>query len=85
MSKYLIKTTEVYRCDTEKEANLLIEAAKSAIEYEVTKSTVENRQSKAKGEIVDEWKRVTITKVFSEEKEPYGELFPIYTAEQEED
>ena len=47
MSKYLIKTTEVYRCDTEKEANLLIEAAKSAIEYEVTKSTVENRQSKA--------------------------------------
>ena len=85
MSKYLIKTTEIYRCDTEKEANDLIDKAKAATEYEVTKSTIENKQTKSKGEIIDEWKRVTVTKVFSEEKEPYGDLFPIYTAKQEED
>ena len=84
MSKYLIKTTEVYRCDSETEANNLVEEAKKAGEYEVTKSTIENRTLKLKGEIVDEWKRVTITKVFSEEKEPYGDLFPVYTNSKEE-
>ena len=84
MSKFLIKTTEVYRCDSEKEANTLVEKAKAATEYEVIKSTIENRQSKAKGEVVDEWKRVTITKSFSEEKEPYGNLFPVYMEEEED-
>lgn len=78
MSKYLIKTTEIYRCDSEFEANSLVEEAKKASEYEVIKSTIENRTSKAKGEIIDEWRRVTITKEFSEEKEPYGVLMPEY-------
>lgn len=78
MAKYLIKTTEVYRCDTELEANVLIKEAKESSQYEVVKSTIENRQTKAKGEIVDEWKRVTITKEFSEEKEPDGILMPAY-------
>ena len=84
MANYLIKTTEVYRCDSEAEANALIKEAKAAVEYEVTKSTIENRQAKQKGEIVDEWKRVTITKVFSEEKEPYGDLMPMYKEPVEE-
>ena len=84
MANYLIKTTEVYRCDSEQEANELIKKAKSAVEYEVTKSTIENRQAKAKGEIIDEWKRVTITKVFSDEKEPFGSLFPVYMKQEEE-
>ena len=85
MSKYLIKTTETYRADSEAEANELIEKAKTDPKYEVTKSTIENRTLKAKGEIVDEWKRVSITKVFSEEKEPYGELMPVYTNGEDED
>lgn len=76
--KYLIKTTEQYRCDTEQEALELISAAKQATEYEVTKYNNEIKTLKAKGEIVDEWRRVTITKVFSEEKEPYGSLMPEY-------
>lgn len=84
MANYLIKTTEVYRCDSEHEANLLIQEAKAANEYEVIKSTIENRQMKAKGEIVDEWKRVTITKEFSSEKEPFGDLMPVYMEPTEE-
>lgn len=78
MANYLIKTTEVYRCDTEAEAKELIEAAKKHPLYTVTKTTSENRSLKQKGEIVDEWRRVTITKTFAEEKDPYGEIFISY-------
>ena len=80
MAKYLIKTVETYRTDSEAEANDLVEKCKQDPRYEVIKSTIENRTMKLKGEIVDEWKRVSITKVFSEEKEPFGSLMPDYRA-----
>lgn len=78
MSNYLIKTTEVYRCDTEQEAKNLIEDAKQSSLYTVTKSSSEIRTLKQKGEIVDEWRRITITKAFAEEKEPYGQVYVSY-------
>lgn len=78
MANYLIKTTEVYRCDTEKEAKNLIEEAKRDSLYTVIKSSSEIRTTKQKGEIVDEWRRVTITKSFTEEKEPYGQVYVNY-------
>lgn len=78
MANYLIKTTEVYRCDTEAEAKNLIEEAKRDSLYTVTKSSSEIRTMKQKGEIVDEWRRVTITKSFTEEKEPYGQVYVSY-------
>ena len=78
MANYLIKTTEVYRCDSEKEAKELIEEAKQSSLYTVTKSSSEIRTLKQKGEIVDEWRRVTITKAFNEEKEPYGQVYVSY-------
>lgn len=78
MSNYLIKTTEVYRCDSEQEANELIKEAKMSHLYTVTKSSSEIRTTKAKGEIVDEWRRVTITKSFNDEKEPYGQVYISY-------
>lgn len=67
---YLIKTTEQYRCDTETEAKNLIEEAKQSGLYTVTKSSTEIKTVKQKGEIVDEWQRVIITKEFTSEKEP---------------
>ena len=39
MANYLIKTTEVYRCDSEAEAKNLIEEAKQNSLYTVTKSS----------------------------------------------
>lgn len=83
MSKFLIKTVETYRADTEEEAKELINSAKADHRYEVIKSMIETRTLKAKGEIVDEWKRVSITKSFSEEKEPYGNLMPVYDKKEE--
>ena len=81
---YLIKTTEVYRCESEKEANVLIQKAKANSDYTVTKNSSEIRTLKAKGEIVDEWRRVTITKEFTSEKEPDGNLMPMYDVPDEE-
>ena len=81
MSSYLIKVTEQYRCDREDEAKNLIEEAKRDKKYTVTKSSSEIKNTKLKGEIVDEWHRVTITKSFTSEKEPDVQIQPEYTEE----
>lgn len=83
MSSYLIKVTEQYRCDTEAEARNLIEKAKQDGSYMVTKSSSEIKTTKQKGEIVDEWRRVIITKEFTDEKEPVIQVVPEYTEEEE--
>lgn len=81
MSSYLIKVTEQYRCDTEAEARNLIEDAKQNSQYTVTKSSSEIKTLKQKGEIIDEWRRVMITKEFTSEREPTEQVTPIYTEE----
>lgn len=68
--KYLIKTVETYRVASEAEAKQLIESAKNEGGYTLSKYSSEYKCSKAKGEIVDEWYRVILTKDFCSEKEP---------------
>lgn len=79
MSSYLIKVTEQYRCDTEAEAVSLIEEAKKSNQYTVTKSSSEIKTVKQKGEVVDEYRRVLVTKEFTSEREPDSWLMPEYT------
>lgn len=67
---YLVKTVETHRVANEAEAKKLIEAAKADKTYTLSKYSSEYKCSKAKGEIVDEWYRVTLTKDFNTEKEP---------------
>jgi len=81
---HLIKTTEQYRCDTEAEAKAFIEQQKKSNLYEVAKYSSEVKQLKAKGEIVDEWMRVTIVKQFDSEKEPIGSIKNVSYEEDEE-
>lgn len=78
MSCYLIKVTEQYRCDTEAEAEVLINEAKENGQYTVVKSSSEIKTTKAKGEVVDEWRRVLITKEFTSEKEPTEQITIVY-------
>ena len=85
MSAYLIKTTQQYRCDTEAEAQNLINTAKKANEYIVTKSSSEIRTLKQKGEVVDEWRRVLITKEFTTEKEPSSQIVAKYVDSDEQE
>jgi predicted glycosyltransferase len=69
-SKYLIETTEVYRVNTESAATELIEAAKKDPQYVLKKYTSVKKEKKAKGEIIDEFYKVTLTKLFTDIKEP---------------
>lgn len=68
--KYLLKTVETYRVATEDEAKKLIEDAKKDRNFTLIKYLSEIREQKAKGEVIDSWYRVTLTKSFTDEKEP---------------
>ena len=72
MAKYLISVTETYRVDTEAEAAKIIEEAKVDGKYVLSKYSSVKKERKQKGEIIDEWYRLTLTKVFEDEKEPIG-------------
>ena len=78
MSKYLIQTIETYRADTESEAEQLITEAKESTDYELKKHNAEKKEVKQKGEIVDEYWKVGLTKIFTSEKEPTGTTSIIY-------
>ena len=67
---YLIETTEIYRVDSEDEAKELIEGAKCT--STVAKYSCIYKEKKAKGEVIDSWYRVSITKKWDDEKEPCG-------------
>ena len=74
---YLIRTTEVYRADDENEAKAVIEEAKrtsTVIKYNST-----YKCKKQKGEIVDEWYKVEITKEWTDEKEPDSSVKVTYS------
>lgn len=72
MSKYLLNTVETYRVNSEEEAKRLIEETKENTIGTMTKYSTTYKNAKAKGEIVDEWYRVTLTQVFNDEKNPDG-------------
>ena len=69
MSKYLVSTTETYRVDTENEATKAIEEAKQDSSYILGKYTSEHKERKSKGEVIDEYWKLTLTKLFNDIKE----------------
>ena len=79
--RYLIQTVETYRADSEVEAQAIITEAKAAGEYTLTKYASEKKEVKAKGEIIDEFYKVTLTKVFTDLKEPDTVASVIYEVE----
>ena len=79
---YLIKTVEQYRVGTETEAKKLIEDAKAEKGYTLSKYSSEYKCAKSKGEVVDEWFRVVLTKEFNVEKEPWCTVDISYDVEQ---
>ena len=69
---YLLKTQEVYRVPNEEAAKQLIETAKADGKGDIIKYNCEYRERKAKGEVIDTWYRVTLNRLFNDEKEPDG-------------
>ena len=68
--KDLIQTVETYRVDKEDEAKRMIEEAKSDNHFILKKYSSEYKEKKQKGEIIDTYYKVTLTKAFTDEKEP---------------
>lgn len=69
MSKYLVSTVETYRVDTETEATKVIEEAKQDNAYVLGKYTSEHKERKSKGEVIDEYWKLSLTKIFNDIKE----------------
>lgn len=67
--KYLVSTVETYRVETEVEAAALINEAKHSDTFTLAKYSSELKQKKSKGEVVEEWYRVTLAKEFNDEKD----------------
>ena len=68
--KYLISTVENYRVDSEEEVQELIEEAKADGKFALTKYTSTYKERKQKGEVIDSYWKVSLTKHFTDEKEP---------------
>lgn len=70
MNRYLCQVQEIYRTNSEAEAAALIEEAKADRRFTLMKSSTEYKTVKAKGEIIDEYYKVTLVKHFTDLKEP---------------
>ena len=70
MAKYLITTTETYRVDSEEQVEAILEEAKNDSNYTLVKYSSTYTERKAQGDVVDYWYRLTLTKAFTDEKEP---------------
>ena len=70
MSMFLINTCETYRVDMEAEAKQLIEEAKNDPSFTLMKYSSEYKEKVAKGEVVDSYFKVTLSKGFNSIKEP---------------
>lgn len=81
---YLITTTETYRVDSEPEVTKIIDEAKNSNKYELVKYSSTVKETKQKGEVIDSWFRLTLTKQFCSEKEPSGSTQVVYTRAGEE-
>ncbi len=76
--KYLLETTESYRVPSEEEAKELIESAKKGGNYILKKYSSQYKERKQKGEVIDDWYKVTLVKYFNEEKEPVTQVEVTY-------
>lgn len=74
MSKYLTKTTETYRLANENEVEQFIKELKSDPRFTIAKYSSTKKELKSKGEVIDEWIRFEVVKLFNDEREPDREV-----------
>lgn len=83
MANYLITAQEVYRVGNEKAVEELINSAKIDNRFTLLKYTREHKERKSKGEIIDDYYKVTLVKSFNDEKEPDTEVLVDFTVNPE--
>ena len=70
----LVKVVETYRLSNEKEVENFLKELKEDPTFEVSKYSSTKKEKKQKGEIVDEWIRFEVTKLFNEEQNPVDDI-----------
>lgn len=68
--RYLTKVVETYRLSSEKEVEEFLKELKSDHRFTVAKYSSTKKEKKSKGEVIDEWIRFEVTKLFNDEAEP---------------
>lgn len=68
--KYLVQVTETYRVDSEEQVMAMIDEAKKDNKFLLLKHTSQYKERKQKGEVIDSWYKVTLTKGFCDERDP---------------
>lgn len=64
MAAEISKITEEYIVDTEEEVKALIEKAKADTSFELIKYSSDKKEKKSKGEVIDTWYSLKLTKKF---------------------
>lgn len=64
MAAEIVKVTEEYIVDTEEEAKALIEKAKEDTSFELIKYSSDKKEKKSKGEVIDSWYSLKLTKKY---------------------
>ena len=68
--RYLISVVETYRLPNDEAVKKFLEELKQDPTFEVSKYSSVKKQTVSKGEVIDEWVRFSVTKLFNKEKEP---------------
>lgn len=68
--RYLTKVVETYRLSSEKEVEEFLKELKLDHRFTVAKYSSTKKEKKSKGEVIDEWIRFEVTKLFNDEAEP---------------
>lgn len=74
MARYLINRVDTYRVDSEADAKRFVEELKQS-DGEVLKHSIEYKEQKSKGEVIQSWYRLVVKKQYNDEKEPFSPLF----------
>lgn len=67
---YLTKVVETYRIASEREVEEFLAELKRDRRFTVAKYSSTKKEKKQKGEVIDEWIRFEVTKIFNDEAEP---------------
>ena len=79
--KYLVSAVNTIRVETVEEVERLHAELKEDPRFTLKKFEYQHKEVKAKGEVIDEYFKVTLTKVFTDIKEPDAIASVIYEVE----
>lgn len=79
--RYLTKVVETYRLADEHEVEEFLQELKKDYRFEVAKYSSTKKEKKSKGEVIDEWIRFEVTKLFNSEVEPETPITIEYSKE----